>query len=119
MTEESTYSYKILEDRPFVAIIQLGINVLGGNDALAFSSKLYELCNTDVKYIILDLSNVELMNSSGLGMLVSGLSTLKKYNISLLLTNLPAKVSSLLKMTHLNEILNIYETVDSALVDCI
>ena len=113
------YSYKKFEDKPLTVLIPLGTNIIGGNDALEFSSLLYDICKTDIKYVIIDLSDVEVMNSSGLGMLISGLSTLKKYNISLLLSNVPAKVMALFQMTHLDEILNICDDVQSALVACI
>lgn len=112
---EQTYSYQILPSNEAIAIIKLGVNVLGGSDALSFTSLLNEISSTTVKNVILDLSAVEMMNSSGLGMLVSGLSTLKKYDIGLSLTSLPKKVENLLKMTHLDTIFKIYPSLDEAL----
>jgi anti-sigma B factor antagonist len=58
------------------------------------------------------------MNSSGLGMLVSGISTLKKHNISMLLANLPEKISALLQITHLDKVFKVYPNVEVALENC-
>ena len=113
------YEYKIKEAHPQVATIVLKEQVLGGNDALAFSSKLEELSNKKVKFVIADLSNVEVMNSSGIGMMVSGLSTLRKHEINFILASIPGKVNALLEMTHLDKVFKIYETVSSAEEDCI
>jgi len=108
------YEHKTLEGKASVVSVEVREQALGGNDALNFATKLDELRRSNFKHIIVDLSNVKLMNSSGLGMLVGGLSTLKKYDIAMSLAAVPAKVSELLKMTHLDEVFKIYDTVENA-----
>jgi anti-sigma B factor antagonist len=113
------YEYKLNAANPQVATINLKEQVLGGNDALIFTSKLEELCSKKVKFVIADLSGVELMNSSGLGMMVSGLSTLRKHEINFILASVPVRVNNLLEMTHLNNVFKIFDSVSSAEEDCI
>ena len=66
------------------------------------------------KSIVFDLCNVQFMNSSGLGMLVSSLTTLRKQGVGLKLASVPDKVTSLLEMTQLTQIFDIYPTVSDA-----
>ena len=107
----SSYTYKIIEGKPQIASIELNEQVLGGNDALEFSATLYELFDNKLSCIIIDLSKVQVMNSSGLGMMVSGLSSLRKNNIQMALVSVPPKVMSLLEMTHLDKVFQIYKNL--------
>ncbi|MCX6155567.1 MAG: STAS domain-containing protein [Candidatus Kapabacteria bacterium] len=97
-----------------IAMIKLEKQILGGTEALLFSSKMRELVAMKIGSVVIDLSSVESMNSSGLGMLVSGLSTLKNAGSNMLLANVPEKVMNLLTMTHLDKILKIFSNVDEA-----
>ena len=97
-----------------LASIELKEQVLGGNDALEFSAKLYEVFDKSINNVIVDLSKVQVMNSSGLGMLVSGLSSLRKNNIQMELASVPVKVMSLLQMTHLDKVFKIHNNLKEA-----
>lgn len=117
-SKETLFKSRLHENDPSIAIIELGKFVLGGNEALEFVSKLEEFSKKDVKNIIVDLTNVELMNSSGLGMLVSGLRNLQKHNTKMKLSGVPPKVDNLLKMTHLDEVFDSYKDMDTAIKNC-
>ncbi len=114
MPDNSTAGYNVFEYDSSIAVITLNQNVLGGNEAWTFTATLHELSQNNVKHIIIDLANVEIINSSGLGMLVSGLSTLGKQNILMSLVSVPQKVNSLLSMTHLDKVFKIFEDVNDA-----
>lgn len=114
MSQENILKSNILADKPYIAVIELNKNILGGAEALEFSNLLDKLTRKNVLYIIIDLKAVELMNSSGLGMLVSGLSRMRQHNITLCLAELPEKVKVLLKMTHLDEVFTVFETFEDA-----
>lgn len=88
--------------------------VLGGTEAMAFSAQLRELADKGVRCVIIDMSHVQIMNSSGLGMLVSGLSTMRKFGGVIKFAAVPDKVRQLLKMTHLDSVFESYETPDEA-----
>jgi anti-sigma B factor antagonist len=107
-------NYHILGSINTVAVINPGKDVLGGTQALSFTGTIGELLGKDVKRVVIDLSDVELINSSGIGMLVSGLSTLKKHDIELVLASVPDKVTALLQMTHLIKVFAVYPDVVSA-----
>ena len=115
MSQESNISFGLKEVSKGIFSVSLGESVLGGNEALNFSSSLLELNQKKVKNVIVDLQNVKLINSSGIGMLVSGLTTLKKNDANLILVGLSDKIKSLLKMTHLDKIFPTYDNVDEAI----
>ena len=116
MNDSALNNYKIFDENPQFALVKLGKSVLGGNEALHFTQMLNEISTKNVKYVIVDLKQVETMNSSGMGMLVSGLTTLKKHNIEMQLVSVPSKVMYLLKMTHLNNVFKTFDSINDALI---
>lgn len=111
---DNTYIVELVGDGGNIAAVKLGESVLGGNDALEFSEIIEDLRQKGIKLIVADLKNVNVMNSSGLGMLVSSLSNLKNQEVAFVLSSVPKKVMSLLEMTHLDKVFNIYKSVEEA-----
>jgi len=118
MSEQKNYNYRIDEKNDSVAVISLHKNVIGGTDALSFTKVLEEISSKQIKFVITELSEVDIMNSSGLGMLISGHTMLKKFNICMYLINVPDKVKNLLNVTHLNKVFTIYDNYDEAISQC-
>ena len=114
MTEQKNLSKDVVEVKPGIFTIKLGENLQGGSEALDFSNQLYNCKDAGAKCVIVELKYVKMMNSSGLGMLVSGLTTLKKNDIKMVLTDVPEKIQKLLEMTHLVEVFTIIGTVEEA-----
>jgi anti-sigma B factor antagonist len=96
------------------AIIELKGNVMGGDDTKDFNDLLHKLVEENKLNIVVDLSDVKFMNSSGLGMLIGGLTTIKKSNGSLKLARVGDKIESLLIITKLITIFESFETVEEA-----
>lgn len=111
MDENQTYKYSEIND---TAVVELGSVVLGGNDALEFSELLEKLSSKPLRTVVVDMHSVEMINSSGLGMLVGGLSNMRKKEIKLDLCCVPEKVFGLLKMTHLDQVFRIFGTAEEA-----
>lgn len=112
---EQKYIIEKPSSHPDVVVIRFGKQIMGGVEAMEFSAIINDLSASAIRCLIVDMSEVDFINSSGLGMLVNGLSSLSKYEILLKLTSLPEKVMNLLKMTHLNEVFSIYESIENAL----
>jgi anti-sigma B factor antagonist len=87
---------------------------MGGDDTKEFNELLHKLVDEGKLNVVIDLSEVKFMNSSGLGMLIGGLTTMKKANGSLKLARVTEKIESLLIITKLITIFEFYETVDEA-----
>jgi anti-sigma B factor antagonist len=95
-------------------IVELKGNVMGGDDTKEFNELLHKLIGEDKKNIIIYLSGVKFMNSSGLGMMISGLTTMKREGGHLKLANVTEKIESLLIITKLITIFETYESIDEA-----
>jgi anti-sigma B factor antagonist len=96
------------------AVIELKGNVMGGDDTKDFNDLLHKLVEENKLHVVVDLSDVKFMNSSGLGMLIGGLTTMKKSNGSLKLARVGDKIESLLIITKLITIFESYDTIDEA-----
>jgi anti-sigma B factor antagonist len=103
-----------ISERYNAVVIELKGNVMGGDDTKDFNELLHKLINEDKKNIIVDLHDVKFMNSSGLGMLIGGLTTVKKSEGTFKLTRVTDKIESLLIITKLVTIFETYKTVEEA-----
>lgn len=103
-----------IKERYNAAIIELSGDIIGGPETTEFSNEIKKLLADNKKNIIIDLGQVKFMNSSGLGMLISALTTVKKENGNLKLANITDKIESLLMITKLITIFETYQSVDEA-----
>ncbi len=95
-------------------VIELKGNVMGGDDTKEFNELLHKQIDAGKKNIVVDLGDVKFMNSSGLGMLIGGLTTMKKAEGALKLARVTDKIESLLIITKLITIFEHYKTLDEA-----
>lgn len=104
---------KTSEKYDAVVIIIKG-NVMGGPEAQEFHDLLGSLLDDDKSNIIIDLGGVKFMNSTGLGMLISGYTSVKNKGGILKLANATDKINSLLVITKLITIFDNFDSVDAA-----
>jgi len=93
-----------------IVVLELSGKVMGGPDANLLSEKLHELVDQQKTKVVADLNKVSWMNSSGLGILIGGLTTMRNNNGDLKLVNVTDRIKSLLIITKL---ITIFETFDS------
>lgn len=96
------------------AIITIKGNVMGGPEAQEFHDLLGKLLEEGKKNIVIDLGSVKFMNSTGLGMLISGYTSVKNKGGALKLANATEKINSLLVITKLITIFENFDSVDAA-----
>jgi anti-sigma B factor antagonist len=87
---------------------------MGGPDAVSLNEELHELIDKDKTNVVVDLGKVKFMNSSGLGMLIGALTTMKKAGGDLRIANATDKIESLLIITKLITVFKHYKTLDEA-----
>ncbi|MCK5087409.1 MAG: STAS domain-containing protein [Melioribacteraceae bacterium] len=95
-------------------VVELKGNVMGGPDAQEFQDLLHNLLDEGKKNVVVNLAAVKFMNSSGLGMLISGFTTMKNGGGSLKLANATEKINSLLVITQLITIFENFDSIDEA-----
>ena len=74
-----------------IVILEPKGKIMGGPDASLLHDKLHEYIEQNKTKVIVDLSKVDWMNSTGLGILISGLTTVRNNNGELKLANLTKK----------------------------
>lgn len=95
-------------------VITIKGNVMGGPEAQEFHQLLSDFLDSGKTNIVIDLGGVKFMNSTGLGMLISGYTSVKNKGGSLKLANATDKINSLLVITKLVTIFENFESVDAA-----
>jgi anti-sigma B factor antagonist len=98
-----------------IVVLELSGKVMGGPDANLLSEKLHELVDKEKTKVIADLSKVSWMNSSGLGILIGGLTTMRNNGGDLKLVNVTDRIKSLLIITKLITIFETFENMEDAL----
>lgn len=98
-----------------IVVLELSGKVMGGPDANLLSEKLHELVDKEKTKVIADLSKVSWMNSSGLGILIGGLTTMRNNGGDLKLVNVTDRIKSLLIITKLITIFETFEKMEDAL----
>ncbi|MCR4438570.1 MAG: STAS domain-containing protein [bacterium] len=101
-----------LTERQFgpVTVLSLAGKVMGGPDAGLLNERVHELIEAGARKVVADLAQVQWMNSSGLGLLISALSTLRNNGGDLKLACVTPRIRSLMTITKL---IHVFETFDS------
>jgi anti-sigma B factor antagonist len=88
--------------------------LMGGTETTEIHERVKELAHKGVKHVVLDLAHVKWMNSSGLGALMSSMTTMRSTGGDLRLSAVAEKVESLLMITQLLKIFKTYPSVTEA-----
>jgi anti-sigma B factor antagonist len=88
--------------------------MMGGPETTALHDHIRGLLNDGIKKVVIDLGGVKWINSSGLGVLMAAMTTLKNAEGQMKLANVTEKVESLLMITQLMRIFQTYDTIDRA-----
>lgn len=103
-----------ISERYNCVIIEFKGNVMGGPDATKLNEALHETIEKGRKNVVVDLRKVSFMNSSGLGMLIGGLTTMRNAGGDLRIANAAKKIESLLIVTKLITVFKHYRSLDEA-----
>lgn len=98
-----------------VAILDLSGKLLGGpENSQQFKNIIHSLIEQGIKNVVVNLADVKRMNSSGLGILISALASLKNTDGNLRLAAINETMEGILVMTKLNTIFETYDTAEGA-----
>lgn len=97
-----------------VAVVSLRGNLMGEPDTTEVREKIYSLLQDEVRKIVLDLSKVKWVNSTGLGTLISVMTSVKNKDGDLRLAHVTEKLESLFMITQLIKVFKTYESVERA-----
>jgi len=97
-----------------IVVFSVSGKIMGGEETTMFHGKMHEYIQLNKKNVVIDLAKVEWMNSVGLGMLISALTTAKNSGGRLVLANI-TKIESILTITRLITVFEHYDSRDEAL----
>ncbi len=103
-----------MSEKNGVQILKLRGKILGGPEAGTINDKIHESISRGQIKIIIDMQDLELMNSSGLGILIAAITTLKNNNGKMALIHVPERIAHLLKITKLTNVFKLFDSVEQA-----
>lgn len=104
-----------VSQRSDAAVVAIRGKFLGTLERDAFKSAVDDLKNGGVKGVVIDLSNTDFMDSTGIGLLISALTTIRGVDGDVVIAGLNNRIKNLFVMTRLlGPVFRDFETVDEA-----
>ena len=98
-----------------VMVLELSGKIMGGPDFDKFKGEITKNIEDGFKHVVLDMSGVPWINSTGLGILITGYHSLKAAEGSMSICNVKERVLSIFYISQLENIFQVYETLEEAL----
>lgn len=98
-----------------VMVLQLSGKIMGGPDHDYFQGEIKQLIADGQVDILLNMSKVSWVNSTGLGILVSAFHTLKKNSGRLKICEVNDRIDNILNVAQLKMVFETFEHCDEAL----
>ena len=99
---------------PDVVVLELKGRLLMGNDSRQVEWAIAEVMKEGGKKVVLDLSGLEAIDSTGVGILVMCNAKLQKDGGTMRIVSVDGIVENTLQMTHVDRIVKFYPTVEDA-----
>ena len=97
-----------------VVVLDIEGKIMGGTDAEVFQQTIQSLIDRGQSRVLVNLAEVNWINSTGLGILIAGFSQLDKSGGKLKLLHVSERIQSLLKITKLYKIFESFQQEDEA-----
>ena len=97
-----------------IVILDISGKIMGGEETTMFHGRIHEYLGRNKKKFVLDLAKTEWMNSVGLGMLISALTSVKNSGGRLVLANI-TKIESILTITRLITVFEHFDNREDAI----
>ncbi len=97
-----------------VVVLSLRGNLMGEPETSEFRDKIKDLVRDGFLKIVLDVSKIKWLNSSGLGALISALATVNNGGGDMRLANVTEKIKSLFMITQLIKVFKTFDTTERA-----
>lgn len=98
-----------------VLVIELEGELMGGPEADEFRKVIDNAIKDEKNKVVVDMTKVKWMNSSGLGMLMSALTSLRSSGGELKLANISERVRRPIQITRLDSVFEEFDSVDEAI----
>lgn len=99
---------------PDVSILELRGRLMMGNDSRQVEWSIADLLKNGVKKVVMDLRELDAIDSTGVGILVMCNAKLQKAGGMMRIVSSDGIVESTLQMTHVDRIVKFFQTVEEA-----
>jgi anti-sigma B factor antagonist len=103
-----------VRQRDGVTILDLKGKITIGTGDIALRNAVQDAINSGAKNVLINMTDVSTIDSSGVGELVSAFTTATNRGARLKLANLPAKITDVLTITQLITVFDVYDSEDEA-----
>ena len=104
-----------VKEQYHATVIEIQGRFLGSLEGDAFKAKLDDLKDAGKTQIVIDLGQADFMDSSGMGLLISALTTMRKAGGDVRLANIEKRIKNLFLITRLlGPVFDDYPTVEAA-----
>ena len=103
-----------VEDFGEVKVFHLGGKIMGGPETQEIRARLKTLIDSGTQNLVMDFRDVQWINSTGVGVIISCLVTLRNRAGDVRFANLQGATQHYFHVMKLEHIVNIYECVDEA-----
>lgn len=107
--------YEFERKGPITGVFRLEGSMIGETDGMPLAEAFNEQMEDGFLHFILDLSDLKHINSSGLGVFITLLTKARKKDGDVVIVNPSANIRSLLLITKLNSIFQIFDSVEAAM----
>jgi len=101
--------------RDGVAILEMSGKLMGGADSETFDETIKTLIHEGFHNVIVNLERVKWVNSTGLGILISGYTTLKKSGGELKLLKVSDRIENIFIVSKLYTVFESFQEEDEAI----
>jgi anti-sigma B factor antagonist len=98
-----------------VLVLSLEGEIMGGEDSKPLQDRVYRAIREGSPFIVLDMKQVNWINSSGLGVLMACLTTLRGSGGDIRLVHASDRVRRPIEITRLDNVLLMFDSLDEAL----
>ncbi len=98
-----------------IRIVRIREKKLTFEEAPEMKTQFLKLLTEEGEELVINLKEVEYMDSTGLGSFLFGIRQAERYDKDLVLCEIGSRIQSLIKIAHLDNVLEIYETEKEAI----
>lgn len=98
-----------------VTVVKISGKIIGAPDVADINKIFADLSGEGKIRVVVDLAEMEMISSSGLGALIASMTSMKKKGGNLKFANVSDNILHVLKITRLDTVFEIFDSVDKAL----
>ncbi len=106
------FKYKVIENQ--IGIYTLEGSLIGENDGMILTDSFNDNIEDGILNFVVDLTSLQHINSSGLGVFITLLTKARKKGGELFLVNPSEYIRNLMMITKLSSIFSIYDSIEEA-----